>query len=205
MNVPLLVAGSLAILGAAIHGVGGEVLVRKLTPGTLPSSPFGGPRATKTMIHVTWHMTTVAFLTVGSALLLSGSVLHGDTARGIGLLAAGASTGFAALAVGLGAAHARSLRSLFRSLFLHPGPTALTATGAGVVGSSLRKMRLAATANNLAMDRRPHHSLPPSSARAGARCALTAGARLPILRGHATPGLAALPGTIPSWRNHGPD
>ena len=27
MNVPLIVAGSLAILGAAIHGVAGEVLV----------------------------------------------------------------------------------------------------------------------------------------------------------------------------------
>src|SRR5215475_15538509 len=77
VNVPLIVAGSLANLGAAIHGVGGEVLVvRKLSPGMLPSSRFGGPRATKTMIHVTWHMTTLAFLTVGAALLLSGSVLH---------------------------------------------------------------------------------------------------------------------------------
>lgn len=127
MNFPLIVAGSLAILGAAIHGVGGEILVvRNLSPGTLPSSRFGGPRTTKTMIHVTWHMTTIAFLTVGSALLLSGSVLHGDAARGIGLLAAGASTRFAALAVGLGAAYARSSRSLLR----HPGPVLLTVTAA---------------------------------------------------------------------------
>jgi hypothetical protein len=127
VNVPLILAGSLAILGAAIHGVAGEVLVvRKLSPGMLPSSPFGGARATKTMIHVTWHMTTIAFLTIGSALLLSGSVLHSDSARGLGLLAAGASTGFAALAVGLGAAYARSPRSLFG----HPGPALLTATAA---------------------------------------------------------------------------
>src|SRR6266849_4375131 len=123
MNVQLIVAGSLAILGAAIHGVGGEVLVvRELSAGMLPSSRFGGPGMTKSMIHITWHMTTIAFLTVGSALLLSGSVLHGDTARGIGLVAAAASTGFAALAVGLGAAGTRSPRSLFR----HPGPVALT-------------------------------------------------------------------------------
>jgi hypothetical protein len=127
VNVPLIVAGSLAILGAAIHGVAGEVLVvRKLSPRMLPSSPFGGPRMTKNMIRVTWHLTTIAFLTVGSALLLSGSVLHGDTARGITVLAAAATTGFAALVVGLGAAGTRSPRSLFR----HPAPAVLTATAA---------------------------------------------------------------------------
>ena len=42
------------------------------------------------------------------ALLLSGTVLGGDTARGIGLLAAVASSGFAAVAVGLGAAQSKS-------------------------------------------------------------------------------------------------
>jgi hypothetical protein len=127
VNVPLIVAGSLAIVGAAIHGAGGEVLVvRRLSPETLPSSPFGGPRTTKLMIHVTWHLTTIAFLTVGCALLLSGSVLDGDTARALGLVAAGASTGFAAVAVGLGAAYTQSPRSLFR----HPGPAVLAATAA---------------------------------------------------------------------------
>jgi hypothetical protein len=127
VNAPLIVAGSLAVVGAAVHGVGGEVLVvRKLSLGTLPASRFGGPRTTKAMIHTTWHMTTIAFLTVGCALLLSGSVLDGDAARGIGLVAAAASTGFAALAVGLGAAYSRSLRSLLR----HPGPAVLTAVAA---------------------------------------------------------------------------
>ena len=127
MNIPLIVAGCLAILGAALHGVGGEVLVvRKLSPAMLPPSRLGGPRMTMAMIHTTWHMTTIAFLAVGSALLLSGSVLDGDAARGISLLAAGASTGFAALAVGLGAAYTQSPRSLFR----HPGPLALTAVAA---------------------------------------------------------------------------
>jgi hypothetical protein len=125
MNVPLILAGAFAILGAAIHGAAGEVLVvRKLSPGTLPPSRFGGPRLTKAMIHVTWHMTTIAFLTVGCTLLVSGAVLHGDTARGIALVAAGASTGFAALALGLGAAYMRSPRTLFRQ----PAPAVLTAT-----------------------------------------------------------------------------
>jgi hypothetical protein len=127
VNVPLIVAGSLAILCAAIHGVGGEVfVVRKLLPGMLPSSPYGGPRATKLMIHVTWHTTTIAYLTVGLALLLSGSVLHGDTAQGLSLIGAAASTGFAAVAAGLGAAYTRSPRSLLR----HPGPVLLAVTAA---------------------------------------------------------------------------
>jgi hypothetical protein len=122
VNVPLLVAGSLAFLGAAIHGAAGEVLVvRRLSPKGLPSTPFGGPGMTKVMIRASWHMTTIAFLTVGSSLVLSGSVLHGDTARGIGLVAAGAATGFAALAVG--GASAQGPRSLFR----HPAPALLTA------------------------------------------------------------------------------
>ena len=124
MNVALIVAGSLAILGAGIHGVGGEVLVmRKLSPEMLPSSPFGGPSMTKAMIHVTWHLTTIAFLTLGSALLLSGTVLDGEPARGIGMVAAGTATSFAALAAVLGAAYTRSPRSLLR----HPGPAVLTA------------------------------------------------------------------------------
>jgi hypothetical protein len=124
MNIPLIVAGSLAVLGAAVHGVGGELLVvRKLSPQMLPPSRFGGARMTMAMIHVTWHMTTIAFLTVGVALLLSGSVLDGDTARGISVVAAAAATGFAALAVGLGGA-GQSPRALLR----HPAPVVLTAT-----------------------------------------------------------------------------
>jgi hypothetical protein len=127
VNVLLIAAGCLAILAAAIHGVAGEVLVvRKLSPGMLPSTRFGGPKMTKAMIHVTWHIATIAFLTVGCALVVSGSALHGDAARSIAVVAASAFTGFAALALGLGAATTRSPRSLLR----HPGPVALTATAA---------------------------------------------------------------------------
>jgi hypothetical protein len=125
VNAPLILAGSLAILGAGVHGLGGELLVvRKLSAAMLPPSRFGGPSATMRMIHVTWHMTTIAFLTVGCALLVAGSALHGDTRRALGLLAAGASTGFAALAVGMGA----SAPGFPRALLRHPAPAMLTAT-----------------------------------------------------------------------------
>ena len=54
MNVPLVLAGFLALLGAAIHGAGGEILVvRRLSPGMLPSTPFGSPATTKAMIRAT--------------------------------------------------------------------------------------------------------------------------------------------------------
>jgi hypothetical protein len=126
VNVPLIVAGALATLAAAVHGVGGEVLVvRKLSPGTLPSSRFGGPGMTKAMIHVTWHITTVAFLTVGVALLVAGTVLDGDTARGIAVVGASAFTGFGAVALGL-ALYTQPPRALLR----HPGPIAIASTAA---------------------------------------------------------------------------
>jgi hypothetical protein len=121
----LIAAGCLGLLGALIHGVGGEVLVvRSLSTQTLPGSRFGGPRTTKAMIHATWHLTTVAFLAVGVALVLAGSVLEGEAARAVGLMSAAISSGFAAVVVGLGAAESGSARSLLR----HPGPVLLTAT-----------------------------------------------------------------------------
>jgi hypothetical protein len=127
VDAPLIVAGCLLILGAGVHGLGGELLVvRGLSAAALPASRFGGPRMTMAMIHTTWHMTTIAFLAVGTALLLSGTFLDGDEAEAVALVAAGASTGFAALAVGLGAAYMRAPRSLFR----HPAPAALTAAAA---------------------------------------------------------------------------
>jgi hypothetical protein len=128
VNVPLIVAGTLALLGAALHGAGGELwVVRKLSREMLPSTRLGGQGMTQAMIHAAWHLTTVGFLTVGVALVLAGSVVDdGDTARGIGLVCAAAATGFAAVVVGLGLAHLRGARSLL----LHPAPAVLTATAA---------------------------------------------------------------------------
>jgi hypothetical protein len=127
LNPQLLLAGFLATVGAAIHGVGGEVFVmRRLSARALSPSAIGGPRMTRAMIHVTWHLTTVAFLATGVALLFSGSILEGDSSRSVGLLCAATSTGFAAVVVGMGAAESRSPRFLFR----HPAALLLTATAA---------------------------------------------------------------------------
>jgi uncharacterized PurR-regulated membrane protein YhhQ (DUF165 family) len=126
VDATLIVAGSLGLLGAALHGIGGELLVvRKVVAADLPASRFGGPRMTRAMIHVSWHMTTIAFVTVACGLLAAGSFLDGDAARAIAVVAACATTGFAALAIGLGGA-GQSPRMLLR----HPAPALLTTVAA---------------------------------------------------------------------------
>jgi hypothetical protein len=127
MSPSLVAAGCLALLAAGVHGIVGErVVVQRLSPEILPASRFGGPRMTMAMIHVSWHLATIAFLTVGCALLLAGAVLDGDAAEALALVAASAATGCAVLAVGLGAAYNRTPRSLLR----HPAPVILSAMAA---------------------------------------------------------------------------
>jgi hypothetical protein len=119
VNVPLIVAGSLSLLGAAIHGIAGErLVVRKVMAGGLPSTAFGSSRMTETMVHVTWHLVTVTFVCFGVALLLSGSVVGGEAARGISVVVAAAYTAFWAVALVMAAAYMRSARFLL----LHPAP-----------------------------------------------------------------------------------
>src|SRR4051794_7750788 len=123
MNAPLIAAGVLGITAASIHGAAGEVLVvRKLSPRVLPPTRFGGPRMTMSMIHVSWHIATVAFLAVGASLLVAGLFLDGDAARAVAFTAAAASTGFAVVVLALGAGTQSP-----RSVLVHPGPVVLTA------------------------------------------------------------------------------
>ena len=127
MNLTLFIAGCLGVLAAAVHGAGGEILVvRKLSLDRLGASPFGGPRMTKAMIHVTWHVTTFAFLVCGAGMVVASTALDGGAQEAIGVLGAVAFSGFGLLALGIGAAYMRSPRGLFT----HPGPLVLSATAA---------------------------------------------------------------------------
>jgi hypothetical protein len=121
MTAQLLIAGTLVLAGAGVHGIGGEVLVlRNLSDGRLAGSRFGGPRMTRAMIHVTWHLTTAAFFGVGLALVLAGTTLNGEAAQAVGLAAAGMCSAFAAVMVGVGVADTGTLRSFVS----HPAPLA---------------------------------------------------------------------------------
>ena len=125
MNIPLFIAGCLGVLAAAVHGAGGEILVvRKLSLDLLPTSRFGGPRMTKAMIHVTWHVTTFAFLTSGVAMLIAAAALEGPAQKAVGVIGAVSFTGFGLLATGIGAAYMRSPRGFLT----HPGPLVLSST-----------------------------------------------------------------------------
>ena len=126
MNVPLFLAGLLALVAAGVHGIAGELLVlRKLWRDRLPSTQFGGAAMTKAMVHVTWHITTFAFLAVGVGMIVSAAVLEGDGADALAWFSAAVFTGFAAVAVGLGSA-GQPLRAGMR----HPGPVVLAGTAA---------------------------------------------------------------------------
>ena len=119
-----LVAGAIALMAAAIHGAAGEILIlRKLFSGELPSSRFGGAHATKVMIRVTWHIATLTFAVIGSALATCGVLGPGEACRGIGLVAASSFTGFVALAVMVTVQRPRRL-------IRHPGPIAFVAVAA---------------------------------------------------------------------------
>jgi hypothetical protein len=80
---------------------------------------------TGSMIHVSWHITTFAFLAVGVGMILSAAALEGDAADALAWFSAAAFTGFAAVTIGLGAAKLRP-----RAFVQHPGPIALAATAA---------------------------------------------------------------------------
>ena len=73
MNIPLVIAGGIALVTALIHGIVGDVaLVRKIKVEALPSTPFGGPAGSKALIRASWHLLTLVFAILAIALFASG-------------------------------------------------------------------------------------------------------------------------------------
>ena len=121
MNIPFAIAGALSLMAALIHGIAGEaVVVTKLRTKTLSPSPFGGPPFTKLMIRVTWHITTLAFAVIGSAMAVCTPNGTTQACAGVGRLSAIAYGSFAALAIGL--AVQQGPRKVLRAMRRHPAP-----------------------------------------------------------------------------------
>ena len=117
MNAPFIIAGALALTAAAIHGgLGEKIVVSKLRRETLPTSKFGGSAMTLLMIRVTWHITTLAFLVLGSALLVCSPGALGDACEGIGRISSIAFASFFLLAGAL------AFPNIRRTVRRHPAP-----------------------------------------------------------------------------------
>ena len=121
----IALAGSLTLLAAAVHGIGGHLMVvRGVTVDRLPPTPFGPAALTRTMLVVSWHLTTVGFLAAGCSMVAAGTLLDGAGAQAVAVAGASQVTACAAVIVGLGAALTRSPRFVFR----HPAPLLVTLT-----------------------------------------------------------------------------
>lgn len=122
-NVAYMVAASLSLLAAAVHGfVGERLVVQRLNVGSLPRTPFGGPGGSMVMIRVSWHIVTLTFAAMGGALLLCSVVPLGTSCDGIGRLVSVSFLGFLILAVAVALA-----RRDHRLIQKHPAPLAFAA------------------------------------------------------------------------------
>ena len=116
MNWPLTAAGALALLGALIHGVVGDRIVRRIDADRLPGNPFEGV-STMLLIRVTWHFVTIAFFVLGIGLVAVGANPEGSAATGVAYVAGAAFSCWSIFALALGLK-----RSGVRTFAAHPGP-----------------------------------------------------------------------------------
>jgi hypothetical protein len=122
VNIPLLLAGVLSFAGAAIHGIGGDMLVRRIDLAGMPRTRFGGPNASKFLIRVSWHLLTATFVVLGVAMFVCGLDDAHDACRRTGIVGASAFSAYAVITIASG------LRTVGpRSLFRHPAPSAFVA------------------------------------------------------------------------------
>ena len=122
MNIPLVIAGGIALVTALIHGIVGDVaLVRKIKVEALPSTPFGGPAGSKALIRASWHLLALVFAILAIALFVSGIRDSSDFAPGVAYLAGAMYTAFAVTTMGVAIA-----RSGARGLVTHPAPLIFT-------------------------------------------------------------------------------
>ena len=73
MNWPIAIAGGMSLVAAAIHGIVGDLFLRKVARDALPANALGGPEISRTLVRVSWHFVTVTFVVSGFALLYVGS------------------------------------------------------------------------------------------------------------------------------------
>lgn len=121
MNWPLAIAGALSLGAAAIHGIVGDIFLRKIARDALPANALGGPENSRFLVRVSWHFVTVTFAVSGLALLYVGLRAATSLTPGIAGFLGVLYACFALFSV----AAAVSQQGL-QSLFTHPAPLGLT-------------------------------------------------------------------------------
>ena len=127
MNWAFIAAGSLSLLGSAIHGVVGDRIVRRIDAAALPRNPFEGV-STMLLIRVTWHFVTITFLVLGIALVAVGTKPEVTAATGVAYVAGAAFACWSLFALVSG--FKRGGIRVFKS---HPGPIVFVLTALLIV------------------------------------------------------------------------
>jgi len=125
MNGPWIAAGVLALVGTAIHAIGGEKIVfSRSHKRALPDAPAGSAAMARSLARTTWHLTSAAFAVMGTVLLVCGFVGSTEATRGGARVAAASFSAFAAAVV------VSALSRGGKSLWRHPAPLMLIVTAA---------------------------------------------------------------------------
>jgi hypothetical protein len=122
VNWKLVAAGVVMLFGAALHGIVGDEVLRKIGRLQLPPNPFGSPADTKVGVRLTWHFGTAAFAFLGAWLLATGLRPWAAFAVGVTYLSGTFLSFLALTALGV-----RFYRHGLAGLFGNPGPLLLGA------------------------------------------------------------------------------
>jgi hypothetical protein len=115
LNWALFTAGIVMLIGASLHAVVGDEVLRKIGLLQLPPNPFGTPADTRVALRITWHFGTIAFAFVGAWLIAAGLQPQAAFAVGAAYL-----SGTLLSCYGLIAGSVRIYRHGLGSLFKHP-------------------------------------------------------------------------------------
>ena len=113
MNTWFLISAALIVCAGTIHSSLGEFLIlTRMNPEHLPTTPFGGKAMTFQLLRGTWHLLTAVWLALAIALVLLAQTPGDPRGASVGYLVAAL---FAVLGVGM---IVRDPRMLLR----HPAP-----------------------------------------------------------------------------------
>jgi hypothetical protein len=120
---PLIAAGGIGLAGAAFHGIVGDRIVRRrpTQQGVVAGATMDG----RFLVRVSWHLVTIAFAVVGTALVLAGARPGWSGSTGVTVLAGALFSGWAAFMLA-----ASYHRGGLRGWLAHPAPIAFAVSSA---------------------------------------------------------------------------